>query len=79
MRSVDIQEAAQCLSRLIEAAAEGDGFVITRGGIPVAKVESVTARQPKGRRIGFLAGEAVPDDFDRMGKGTIDDFFQGGQ
>jgi prevent-host-death family protein len=73
MRTVNIHEAKTQLSRLVDAAAKGEGFVIARAGRPLVKVVPIDA--PAGterRRLGFLAGQfAVPDDFDRMGARAI--------
>ena len=71
MRTVNMDEARTHLSRLVDAAAEGMPFIITRAGKPVVKVIAVEARVSGAtRRLGFLAGRiSVPEDFDRMGSG----------
>ncbi len=77
MRTVNIREAKTHLSRLVQAAARGEPFVIAKAGKPLVKVvplESPTT--PVGGRIGFLDGEiAVPDDFDRWGGHAIEETF----
>ena len=77
MKIVNIHEAKTHLSRLLEATARGESFVIARAGKPVARV--VPYEEPpesRPRRLGFLAGEiAVPDDFDRMGREEIENLF----
>ena len=77
MRSVDIHEAKTHLSRLVNAAAHGEAFIITRAGKPVAKV--IVADTPDAstkRRLGFLAGEiSVPKNFDRMSAKRINNLF----
>jgi prevent-host-death family protein len=73
MKTVNIHEAKTQLSKLIEQATHGEGFIIAKAGKPVVKVTPLAA--PTGaqvRRLGFMAGQiSVPDDFDRMG--TEDD------
>lgn len=75
MISVNIHEAKTQLSKLIDMAAKGDGFVIAKSGKPMVKVISLDA--PKAaKRTGFLSGQVkVPDDFDTMGKGEIEAMF----
>lgn len=74
MRTVNMHEAKTHLSRLVERAAKGEGFIIARAGKPLVKVvplELHDASTP--RRLGFLAGEiTVPDDFDRMGQDEVE-------
>jgi len=72
---INIHEAKTQLSRLIEKAAKGESFIIAKAGKPLVKVTRVDA--PKSmRRLGFMAGEiAVPEDFDRMGEGEIEQLF----
>jgi len=80
MKTVNIHEAKTQLSKLIEEASKGEGFVIAKAGKPVVKVIAISA--PTGtqvRRLGFLVGQiSVPDDFDRMGKEEIEGIFGGG-
>ncbi len=73
MRTVNIHEAKTHLSRLIERAAKGEGFIIAKAGKPLVKVLPLDANDRVGsKRLGFMAGEiAVPDDFDRMGEDEI--------
>jgi prevent-host-death family protein len=74
MRIVNIHQAKTQLSRLVEQAAKGEGFIIAKAGKPLVKVVPLDAREAiVPRRLGFLAGEiAVPDDFDRMGQDEIE-------
>ncbi len=77
MRTVDIHEAKAHLFRLVDAAAKGEPFVITKAGKPLVKVTALDA-PPAGntKRLGFMAGQiAVPDDFDQMGCGEIERLF----
>jgi prevent-host-death family protein len=73
MRTVNIHEAKTQLSRLVDAAARGEGFIIAKAGRPMVKVVPLDAPAAgERRRLGFLAGQAnVPDDFDTMGADQI--------
>ncbi|MDE2462142.1 MAG: type II toxin-antitoxin system Phd/YefM family antitoxin [Alphaproteobacteria bacterium] len=77
MRTVNIHEAKTHLSRLVEAAAKGEPFVIAKSGKPLVKVVPLDCPAPNEvRRLGFLAGAIrVPDDFDRMGAADIEQLF----
>lgn len=76
MRTVNIHEAKTHLSRLVEAAARGEPFVIARAGRPLVKVTAIEATAEPPRRLGFLAGQLqTPDDFDRMGAAEITALF----
>jgi prevent-host-death family protein len=77
MKTVNIHEAKTHLSRLVEAAARGEAFVIAKAGRPLVKVTALDAPAAgERRRLGFLAGRiAVPDDFDRMAAAEIEALF----
>ena len=79
MRTFNMHEAKTHLSRLVEAAANGEPFIIARAGKPVVKVVAVEAPSAgAARRIGFMAGKfSVPKDFDRMGSEEIEAVFEG--
>ena len=79
MRTVNMHEAKTHLSRLVEAAANGEPFIIARAGKPVVKVVAVDAPGAGStRRVGFMAGKiSVCDDFDRMGSEEIESMFEG--
>ena len=79
MRTVNMHEAKTHLSRLVEAAAKGESFIIARAGKPVVKVVAVEAPGVGSpRRVGFMAGKiSVPEDFDRMGSEEIGILFEG--
>ena len=79
MRKVNMHEAKTHLSRLVERAAKGEGFMIAKAGKPLVKVVPLTSHEKAGpHRLGFLAGEiVVPDDFDRMGQDEIGRQFRG--
>ena len=78
MRTVNLHEAKTHLYRLVEAAANGEPFIIARAGKPVVKVMAVDAPDAGAeRRLGFLSGQiAVPEDFDRMGSAEIETLFE---
>ncbi len=80
MRTVNMHVAKTHLSRLVEAAVNGEPFIIARAGKPMVKVIAIDAATTGQRRTGFLAGRiSVPDDFDRMGSDAISTLFDGGQ
>ena len=77
MTTVSIRQAKAQLSKLVDRAAKGEAFVITRAGAPVVKMSALgTPTVPP--RLGFLAGEiALPIDFDRMAEAEIEATFTG--
>jgi prevent-host-death family protein len=76
MKTVNIHEAKTHLSRLVEAAAKGQPFVIARAGKPLVKVTALEQAAP--RRTGFLKGEIdLPEDFDSLGADDIRRMFEG--
>lgn len=80
MRCVNIHEAKTHLSRLVNAAANGEPFIIARAGKPVVKVIAIDAPDASSkRRIGFLAGQiSVPEDFDSLDAEEISRLFETG-
>jgi antitoxin (DNA-binding transcriptional repressor) of toxin-antitoxin stability system len=57
MRSINFHEAKTQLSRLVEAAARGEGFIIAKAGKPRVKLVAIDAPAAGGRRqLGFLEG-----------------------
>jgi len=79
MRKVSMHEAKTHLSRLVERAAKGEGFIIVKAGKPLVKVVPLSPGEAAApRRLGFLAGEVtVPDDFDCMAQDEIERQFHG--
>jgi prevent-host-death family protein len=75
MRTVNIHDAKTHLSRLVEAAAKGEPFIIAKAGKPLVKVVSVDApAEPK--RFDFMEGQfTVPDDFDTIDQEEIENLF----
>jgi len=77
MRTVNIHEAKTHLSRLVDAAAKGEPFIIAKAGKPLVKVVPVDAPAAP-RRLGFMRGQfTVPDDFDTMVQDEIEKMFYG--
>ena len=77
MRTVNIHEAKTQLSRLVDAAAKGEPFIIAKAGKPLVKVVPIDAPAAP-RRLGFMRGAfTVPDDFDTMGQEEIEALFNG--
>lgn len=78
MRTVNMHEAKAHLSRLVQAAVDGEPFVIAQAGKPVVKVTAMDS--PGGgaaRRLGFMAGSlAIPEDFDIMGVAEVQTMFE---
>lgn len=79
METVNIHQAKTHLSRLIERAAKGEGFVIAKAGKPMVKVVPLNAPDAdKVKRVGFMSDQVkVPADYDRMGEEIIDALFSG--
>jgi prevent-host-death family protein len=77
VRTVNIHEAKTHLSRLVDAAAKGESFIIAKAGKPLVKVGPVDApATPK--RFDFMRGQfTVPDDFDTMDQEEIEKLFYG--
>jgi prevent-host-death family protein len=73
MKTVNIHDAKPHLSRLVEAAAKGEPFIIAKGGKPLVKVIAMDAlAAPK--RFDFMRGQfAVPDDFDTIHRSMATD------
>ncbi|MCC7076888.1 MAG: type II toxin-antitoxin system Phd/YefM family antitoxin [Acidimicrobiia bacterium] len=63
MITVGVHEAKTNLSRLLRRVASGEDVVITRSGVPVARISAISDRRERvfGQDRGLLA---VPDDFD---------------
>ncbi len=75
MKTVNIHEAKKRLSRLVEAAAKGEPFIIAKAGKPLVKVVAIDA---PAKRLDFMRGQfTVPDDFDTMDQEEIERLFYG--
>ena len=79
MQIINIHAAKTQLSRLVDAAAEGQEIVIARAGRPVARLVPLAGREAAPRRVlGALADRfSVPDDFDAPLPGAVLDSFEG--
>jgi prevent-host-death family protein len=68
LKIVNIHEAKTHLSRLIDAAVEGEPFIIAKAGRPLVKVVRLaSADDETPKRLGFFPGQtAVPADFNTM-------------
>lgn len=68
MKTVNIHEAKTHLSRLLDAVADGETFVIAKAGRPLAKVVPLGASDKNApQRLGFFTGQViVPADFNGM-------------
>jgi prevent-host-death family protein len=65
MKTVNMHEAKTHLSRLVEAAARGEPFVIARAGKPMVKVVPLDDEPDVSRRIGIAKGKfEMPDSID---------------
>ncbi len=77
METIAVHDGETHFLRLVERAAAGEAFIISKAGKPMVKVipfDSPTSGHIK--RLGFLTGQIlVPDDFDRMGDGEIGSLF----
>ena len=61
---VNIHEAKTHLSRLLQKVAEGEEVVISRAGVPIAKLVAIVNDNTK-RPLGIARGEIwMADDFD---------------
>ena len=80
MRTVNIHEAKTHLSKLVDAAAKGEPFVIAKAGKPMVRVVPLDAPDmPDPRkRLGFMQGYGtVPDDIKTPFKDEIEEMFYG--
>jgi prevent-host-death family protein len=77
MQTVNIHAAKTHLSRLVDAAADGEEIVIACAGKPVARLVLLAA--PKKKRVlGTMAGVFnMPDDFDAPLPDDLLDLFEG--
>jgi prevent-host-death family protein len=77
MKTVNMHEAKTHLSKLVEAAMNGEPFIIARAGSPAVVVTALATSQQQRSRIGFLPDLRVPEDFDAMGQNEIEALFGG--
>lgn len=75
MLTINIHEAKTHLSRLVEAAAKGEPFIIAKAGKPMVKVVPLGEDVPKSR-LGFMEGQFLaPDDIKTPFAKDIEDMF----
>jgi len=61
---VNIHQAKTHLSRLLQKVSEGEEVIISRAGVPVARLVAVSQDKPT-RPLGIAKGEIwIADDFD---------------
>jgi prevent-host-death family protein len=78
MHTVTLHDAETQLAQLVEQAARGEAFIISKSGRPMVKVIPFDTSSQNTTRLGFMAGEiSVPEDFDRMGSSEIASLFDG--
>ena len=73
MRSINIHEAKTHLSRLVEEAAQGEGFIIAKAGKPMVRV--VPLEKPPvdvSKRLGFLKGSGFAAAWNAMDHDALD-------
>ncbi len=76
MQTVTLHDAECQLGRLVEQAALGKAFIISKAGRPMVKVIPFDPVAGNIERLGFMMGEiSVPEDFDCMGSSAIAGFF----
>lgn len=65
------------VDKAARGAARGEVFIIAEDGKALVKVIALSGVSHEAQdRLGFMAGEiAVPDDFDSMGSGEIEEMF----
>ncbi|WP_197388991.1 type II toxin-antitoxin system Phd/YefM family antitoxin [Ralstonia pseudosolanacearum] len=77
MQTVNIHEAKTHLSKLIEAAAEGEDIVIAKAGKPLVRMIPFAPPKPM-RRLGGLKGKIrIAEDFDAPLPGDLMAAFEG--
>ena len=78
MRAINIHEAKTHLSRLVEEAAKGEGFIIAKAGKPMVRV---TAIEPVAvdvsKRIGFMKDTGFGEWWDSLDHPALDKEIEG--
>jgi prevent-host-death family protein len=78
MKTVNIHEAKTHLSRLIEEAVHGEGFIIAKAGRPMVQVTAIEEPERPDRALGWMRGQfTIPDDFITMNADEIQAMFEG--
>ena len=64
MHTVTLHDAETQLAQLVEQAARGEAFIISKAGRPMVKVIPFDTTIDHVQRLGFMAGQiSVPEDF----------------
>lgn len=74
---VSIYDAKTGLSKLVDRAAAGEEIVITKNGVPMAKLVPAPQRGKPRRPAHALGLKEVPVDFDDPLPAEIEDAFYG--
>jgi len=77
MKQINMHEAKTHLSALVEAAVNGEPFIIAKSGKPQVVVYAYQAIQGSQSRTGFMPDLEIPDDFDSLLADDIAVLFQG--
>ena len=78
MQTVNMHKAKTQLSKLVDQAAKGEPFIIAKAGKPLVKVVAIEPEvERKPKRLGFMPGLQIPDDFDTLYAGEIAAMFEG--
>ncbi|WP_343712352.1 type II toxin-antitoxin system prevent-host-death family antitoxin [Inquilinus sp.] len=65
MPSIDISLAKIQFSRIVDRASKGESFVITKSGMPLARLMPPDSRKPAKIRFGLMKGHIhIGPDFD---------------
>jgi len=65
MQQVNIHQAKTQLSKLVEAAAQGEEIIIAKSGKPLARLVQLAQPEKKPRKPGALKGKIwISEDFD---------------
>lgn len=79
MQTVNIHEAKTQLSRYVDQAAQGEEVIIARAGKPVARLVPLASSSGSPRTLGLGKGRfTLPENFDNMNAGDIQDMFEQG-
>ena len=73
MRAINIHEAKTHLSRLVEEAAKGEGFIIAKAGKPMVRVTAIEpAVVDVSKRIGFMKGTGFGEWWESLDHPALD-------